>query len=268
MTLVETAPALSRAFRSADRRAKAKRLARRIVGLAASERQTAHLAGFRRREACPSECRVPGRTHPRRHHLCGGPTRPSRNGIEHGDPSDRSSRDRRRRAPAHRRARLLGLPQLRFSRFAGWLGLSDRAECPPGRQRPSGVGLRARHLRRVARAVSWFSRREAGQRPPWPRLSLIALFPKEMQRDPASACLSPGAAHLHDVPWDEPRVLAAYRDRLVRRHPRPGGPDRSKAVARVRSRRAPERTGEARSTSTSTQGCGARSSNDRRISQR
>ena len=48
---------------------------------------------------------------------------------------------------------------------------------------------------------------------------MIALFPKEMQRDPASACLSPGAAHLHDIPWHEPHVLAAYRDRLVRRHP-------------------------------------------------
>ena len=47
----------------------------------------------------------------------------------------------------------------------------------------------------------------------------IALFPKEMQRDPASACLASDATHLHDIPWDEPRIIAAYRDRLIRRHP-------------------------------------------------
>lgn len=62
----------------------------------------------------------------------------------------------------------------------------------------------------------------------------VALFPKEMARDPDSPLLAPGADALHDVPWDEPDVLAAYRDRLARRHPgrasgfarglTPGGP--------------------------------------------
>jgi len=47
----------------------------------------------------------------------------------------------------------------------------------------------------------------------------VALFPKEMQRDPESPCLQPGTDHLHDIPWDEPRIVASYRDRLMLRHP-------------------------------------------------
>ncbi len=47
----------------------------------------------------------------------------------------------------------------------------------------------------------------------------VALFPKEMQRDPESPCLRPGTDHLHDIPWDEPRIVASYRDRLMLRHP-------------------------------------------------
>ena len=55
----------------------------------------------------------------------------------------------------------------------------------------------------------------------------IALFPKEMRRDPDSPALAPGTEVIHDVPWDEPRVIAAYRDLLVRRHP-----DRAGAIGR------------------------------------
>ncbi len=47
----------------------------------------------------------------------------------------------------------------------------------------------------------------------------IALFPKELERDPASVRLAPGSAVLHDVPWDDAPVIAAYRDWLAARHP-------------------------------------------------
>ncbi len=50
----------------------------------------------------------------------------------------------------------------------------------------------------------------------------VALFPKEMGRDPASRHLADTADALHDVPWDEPRVVADYRARLLRRHPAAG----------------------------------------------
>ena len=47
----------------------------------------------------------------------------------------------------------------------------------------------------------------------------IALFPKELERDPASSRLAPGSGVLHDVPWEDPPVVAAYRERLRRLHP-------------------------------------------------
>lgn len=47
----------------------------------------------------------------------------------------------------------------------------------------------------------------------------VALFPKELKRDPMSPDLEPGATAFHDVPWDEPEVLAAYRGRLLRHDP-------------------------------------------------
>lgn len=47
----------------------------------------------------------------------------------------------------------------------------------------------------------------------------VALFPKEMGRDPLSPDIAPDAGAFHDVPWDEPRVLADYGERLTRRHP-------------------------------------------------
>lgn len=47
----------------------------------------------------------------------------------------------------------------------------------------------------------------------------VALFPREIDRDPASDAVAPGAAAHHDVPWDEPAVLEAYRAWLLARHP-------------------------------------------------
>ncbi len=49
----------------------------------------------------------------------------------------------------------------------------------------------------------------------------VALFPKELARDPASPhVVAPDV--LHDVPWDEPAILDAYRARLLARHPGAG----------------------------------------------
>jgi biotin carboxylase len=54
-----------------------------------------------------------------------------------------------------------------------------------------------------------------------PRVSdsrLVALFPKELERDPCSQYLhSPDV--LHDIPVDEPEVIEAYLARLTRLHP-------------------------------------------------
>lgn len=58
---------------------------------------------------------------------------------------------------------------------------------------------------------------------PW---RTVALFPKELRRDPASQHLADPDV-LHDLPWDEPAVVSAYRERLARHHP-----GRATAVAR------------------------------------
>ena len=47
----------------------------------------------------------------------------------------------------------------------------------------------------------------------------IALFPKEMLRDPDSPDLMPDADIIHDVPWHEPAVIEQYGAMLVQRHP-------------------------------------------------
>jgi hypothetical protein len=47
---------------------------------------------------------------------------------------------------------------------------------------------------------------------------LIALFPKELERDPASAYLT-SCDVLHDVPWSERNLVAAYERLLVKLHP-------------------------------------------------
>lgn len=55
------------------------------------------------------------------------------------------------------------------------------------------------------------------ERPAPPRA--IALFPRELDRDPRSANLARGADVLHDIPWDDPAVVRAYAAWLRARHP-------------------------------------------------
>jgi hypothetical protein len=50
----------------------------------------------------------------------------------------------------------------------------------------------------------------------------VALFPKELERDPSGA-LADRARIVHDVPWDEPAVVAAYVEHLARLHPTRAG---------------------------------------------
>ncbi len=49
--------------------------------------------------------------------------------------------------------------------------------------------------------------------------SPVGLFPKALERDPAGSLLDGDGAIHHDVPWEEPRVAAAYLDHLTRIHP-------------------------------------------------
>lgn len=58
------------------------------------------------------------------------------------------------------------------------------------------------------------------RRDPQPPASLaVALFPKELERDPSGALIDGGLV-VHDVPWDEPAIVAAYVDHLARCHPK------------------------------------------------
>jgi carbamoyl-phosphate synthase L subunit-like protein len=47
----------------------------------------------------------------------------------------------------------------------------------------------------------------------------IALFPRELDRDPRSPYLAPSADVFHDVPWDDPAVVRGYSKWLRDRHP-------------------------------------------------
>ncbi len=65
----------------------------------------------------------------------------------------------------------------------------------------------------------------------------VALFPKEMMRDPDSPDLAPDAGIHHDIPWDEPDVVAHYGALLTARHPRSA----DDIARRLRLARAPVR---------------------------
>ena len=53
-----------------------------------------------------------------------------------------------------------------------------------------------------------------------PKEAAVALFPNEIERDPESAWLLSGSGVLHDVPWDDPGVVAHCYRRLLQIHPR------------------------------------------------
>ena len=48
---------------------------------------------------------------------------------------------------------------------------------------------------------------------------IIALFPKELESNPDSPALQASSGILHDVPLDDPDVLAAQLQKLAQRHP-------------------------------------------------
>lgn len=52
-------------------------------------------------------------------------------------------------------------------------------------------------------------------RPP----DIVALFPRELDREPRSLDLAPGSNVYHDVPWEDREVVEAYSAWLDRRHP-------------------------------------------------
>ncbi len=47
----------------------------------------------------------------------------------------------------------------------------------------------------------------------------IALFPKELERDPCSPRLAAGSGCHHDIPWEDMPVIAAYLEGLAKLHP-------------------------------------------------
>jgi hypothetical protein len=60
---------------------------------------------------------------------------------------------------------------------------------------------------------------EAGGAPEADADTVVALFPKELERDPGGSLLDRDPAIRHDVPFEEPRVVAAYLDHLTCRQP-------------------------------------------------
>ena len=52
-----------------------------------------------------------------------------------------------------------------------------------------------------------------------PAARAVALFPKELERDPTGSSLDAAPDLRHDVPWAEPKVVAAYSAHLQRIHP-------------------------------------------------
>jgi hypothetical protein len=51
----------------------------------------------------------------------------------------------------------------------------------------------------------------------------VALFPKELERDPFNLNRLDSNSILHDVPYDDPLVVAAYQERLLYIHPEAAG---------------------------------------------
>ena len=217
VTLVEDGEALSKAFRAADRKAKAKHWARRLVGLATSVDPPltlqAHVPGTLtlRTVACREGRVLAGMTFAAERldpPLTGSSTviRP----IENVEIDN---------AVTLLVAALGCSGFVSFDFLASPTGPSYLIEMNARAVGSGHLGVRFGHDI-YGRWLAQFQALSARASDP-PRVDparLIALFPKELQRDPLSAFLSPNA-HFHDVPWDEPRVIAAYRDRLIRRHP-------------------------------------------------
>ena len=226
VTLVEEARGLSTAYRVADKRAKTKRLARRLIGLTTCDDPPltlqAHVSGrlALRTVACQEGRILAGITF----------------SAEQLDPPMTGSSTVLRRLdhPEIDEAARLIIQALGCSGFLSF----DFLVSPDGsahlielNARPVGSGHLGASFGHdvyggwLAQFAGFQSKKL--EAPALDPMRPIALFPKEMQRDPASACLSPVAPYYHDIPWAEPRVLAAYRDRLVGLYP-----DQAELIAR------------------------------------
>ena len=217
VALVEDGEALSRAFRTADRRAKAKHWARRLLGLATSADPSltlqAHAPGTLalRTVACREGRILAGITFAAERldpPVTGSSTVIKR--IEHVEIEE---------AVSLLVAALGCSGFVSFDFLASVDGPSYLIEMNARTVGSGHLGVRFGHDI-YGRWLAQFPGLSAEVPIPSPLdpARPIALFPKEMQRDP-SACLSPDTAHFHDIPWEEPRVVAAYRDRLMRQHP-------------------------------------------------
>ncbi|MGH6838439.1 MAG: hypothetical protein ACREDT_06500 [Methylocella sp.] len=70
----------------------------------------------------------------------------------------------------------------------------------------------------LARHLGWQA--ETPETAELPKEAAVALFPNEIERDPESAWLLSGSGVLHDVPWDDPGVVAHCYRHLLHVHPR------------------------------------------------
>jgi hypothetical protein len=68
-------------------------------------------------------------------------------------------------------------------------------------------------------AAALFRRAGLGALPEGAPPETVALFPRAFEADPDNPDLKPGSKVLHDIPWDDPEALDAYREWLEHRHP-------------------------------------------------
>jgi hypothetical protein len=217
--LVRDEAELAEAFRTAERKARAKRALRRLLGFrsfddGAALTLQAFVAGglAMRTVACEAGHVLAGMSFAA--DRLDPPVTGSSTVIR---PVDNAEMDE----AARRLVAALGCSG--FVSFDFLLSRDGRATLIEMNARPVGSGhLAARFGHDLYGA--WLKRFPGFSEPPEgrsiePMPRSVALFPKEMQRDPESPCLLPGPDHLHDIPWDEPRIVASYRDRLMLRHP-------------------------------------------------
>lgn len=240
VTLVRDEAALAEAFRDAAAKARVKRVLRGLVGLGSDPADApitlqAHVAGrlAMRTVAC-LEGRVLEGVSFRAERL--DPPVTGSSTVVH--PLAHPEMD----AAAQRLVAALGLSG--FASFDFIIAEDGRAHLIEMNARPIGsghLGTRFGHDVYGAWLRGFPGFRDAVASVEPVRAGAVALFPKELKRDPASPDLEPGTPVFHDVPWDEAGVIAAYRGRLLRRDPSaaaaiarhlPTGPDEEPTVSR------------------------------------
>ncbi len=236
VAIVRGAADLAGAVRAADRKARAKRALRRLVGFrpdrgGAAITLQAHVAGVlaMRTVACDRGRVLDGLS------LAAEQLDPPVTGSSTVvRPLDHPEME----ATARVLAAALGLSG--FASFDFILSPDGAAHLIEMNARPVGSGHLARHFGHDLYGA-WLGALSGSVAAALPELvpppRAVALFPKELGRDPVSPhVVAPDV--LHDVPWDEPAIRDAYRARLLARHP-DAGPAVARALGPARGAPAP-----------------------------